>query len=171
MLRGQLRGVYPHLHQAHQRIIENKFNVKFFRTSSTTGLCLNNAGSYTCGSCSTGGWVRILCDNDEIEVNTHAGSQWRGDILQSHGLEWLLQQIHPGVKAVDAGGPCGKENQTEDYIILCELMEEVHMLKNKGTFFSWRDITIMSTYLMNHVNMGHFQVTHSISMEEDTIRL
>ena len=25
------------------------------RTSATTGLCINNAGSYTCGSCSTAG--------------------------------------------------------------------------------------------------------------------
>ena len=28
------------------------------RSSATSGLCLNNAGSYTCGSCSTGGSVR-----------------------------------------------------------------------------------------------------------------
>lgn len=28
------------------------------RTSATTGLCINNAGSYTCGTCSTGGEVR-----------------------------------------------------------------------------------------------------------------
>ena len=28
------------------------------RTSATSGLCINNAGSYSCGTCSTGGSVR-----------------------------------------------------------------------------------------------------------------
>ena len=61
------------------------------RTSATSGLCLNNAGSYSCGTCSTGGTVLTQpgrkFQKDQLKVFTpscglglfYSHNGWDGD--------------------------------------------------------------------------------------------